>query len=409
MTQNIQPVFLGADLNCYSMARAFHEAYGVISHAFGRWEMGETRHSRIVNVRVVPHIDTDDVMLQTLSDYAKAHPDRTKILMGCTDDYVAMIIRNKAVLSQHFVLPYIDEPLMKRLVSKEDFYRLCDEYDVPYPETLIIRSPDDIPLLKEQPFAWPLIIKPSSSIEYWKHPFDGMEKVYFAKDAQDAQNIADKIFSSGYSDTLIAQDRIPGADDGMRVLTAYSDKNAKVQMMCLGHVLLEEHTPKALGNHAAILIEHNRPLMEKFAALLQAVGYVGFSNFDIKYDPRDGQYKVFEINLRQGRSNGYINGAGVNLAKCIVDDWVLNKPQKEPLYVKTEHFWHSIPNKIVWEYTADTVAIQKAKELVQQKKQSTPMGYAFDTRLNPLRCAYLWEHARRYHKKYATYCKKPLR
>ena len=39
---NIQPVLIGADMNCYSVARAFHEAYGVTSHAFGRWPMGDT-------------------------------------------------------------------------------------------------------------------------------------------------------------------------------------------------------------------------------------------------------------------------------------------------------------------------------------------------------------------------------
>ena len=32
----IIPVFLGADLNCYNFARAFHEAYGVESYAYGR-------------------------------------------------------------------------------------------------------------------------------------------------------------------------------------------------------------------------------------------------------------------------------------------------------------------------------------------------------------------------------------
>ena len=39
MEKTITPVIVGADLNCYNVARAFHEAYGVKSHAFGRYEV----------------------------------------------------------------------------------------------------------------------------------------------------------------------------------------------------------------------------------------------------------------------------------------------------------------------------------------------------------------------------------
>ena len=44
------------------------------------------------------------------------------------------------------------------------------------------------------------------------------------------------IRDSGYTDDLILQDRVPGNDEYMRVLTSYSDRNGKVRMMCLGHV-----------------------------------------------------------------------------------------------------------------------------------------------------------------------------
>ena len=37
MKEKITPVLLGADLNCYNVARAFHEEYGVVSYAFGRY------------------------------------------------------------------------------------------------------------------------------------------------------------------------------------------------------------------------------------------------------------------------------------------------------------------------------------------------------------------------------------
>ena len=56
-------------------------------------------------------------------------------------------------------------------------------------------------------------------------------------------------------------------------------------MMCLGHVLLEEHTPHGSGNHAVIITEPQEELMTKVKNLLETIGYVGFSNFDINTIP----------------------------------------------------------------------------------------------------------------------------
>ena len=33
VSETILPVLIGADMNCYTLARAFHEAYGVRSYA----------------------------------------------------------------------------------------------------------------------------------------------------------------------------------------------------------------------------------------------------------------------------------------------------------------------------------------------------------------------------------------
>ena len=294
----IIPVLLGADLNCYSVARAFHEAYGVKSYAFGRYMLGTTKYSKLIDFTVVEDLCNHQVMLDTLIRFAKMHPDGKRILIGCTDAYADLIIENQKALSEYYFCPCPDKTLTEELISKDSFYRVCDRYHIDYPDTVILENKNETQKLASLPFSYPVVIKPSSSIRYWQHPFDGMKKVYKADDRKTAQAIVNKIFSSGYDSTLIIQDFIPGDDSGMYVLTCYSDRNAKVKMMCMGHVLLEEHTPKGIGNHTAIITEYHAEVMEKLKEFLENTGYRGFSNFDIKFDPRDKKFKVFEINLR---------------------------------------------------------------------------------------------------------------
>ena len=45
----------------------------------------------------------------------------------------------------------------------------------------------------------------------------------------------------------------------MRVVTNYSGADGKVRLMCVGHVLLEEHSPHGIGNHASSSRSMTRP------------------------------------------------------------------------------------------------------------------------------------------------------
>ena len=200
----------------------------------------------------------------------------------------------------------------------------------------------------------------------------------------------------------IIQNFIPGDDTYMRVLTNYSDKHGKVKMMCLGHVLLEEHTPHGLGNHAVIITEKNEEIERQFKTLLEEIGYVGFSNFDIKYDQRDGKYKVFEINTRQGRSNYYVTSAGANIAKLLVDDYILDKPL-EFYAVEREHMFTVVPKKVAFTYIRPEEYQRKMRQLYEEKKVSNPLIYKPDRSL--IRRLRVFKNMHRHHAAFKKYYK----
>lgn len=84
---------------------------------------------------------------------------------------------------------------------------------------------------------------------------------------------------------------------------------------------------------------------------LDAIGYVGFANFDMKYDDRDGQYKLFEMNPRQGRSSYFSTAAGGNLARVLAEDVIFGRDAGLTV-ADREVLWTILPNRIIFRYVA---------------------------------------------------------
>ena len=82
-----------------------------------------------------------------------------------------------------------------------------------------------------------------------------------------------------------------------KVVLGKEDIVRKVLLAILaqGHVLLEEHSPHGIGNHAVILTECDEALELKIKTLLEALHFTGFSNFDIKVGDDPTDFRVFEI------------------------------------------------------------------------------------------------------------------
>ena len=260
------PVLFGNDINVYSVARAFYEEYKVKSKAFGKAERGTCYKSKMIDFTEVKNLDDPQIFQETLNAFAEANRDKKIIAIGCGDNYVKCLAQNKEAFRKNIILPYAEYGFLEDLMDKQRFYALCDQMGIDYPRTYIC-TPRDVGKLNI-PFDPPYILKPANQVEYYKHKFIGQKKVFKLDTLKELEMAVMKTYAAGYADNMIIQEFIPGDDTYMRVLTSYSDKNQAVKMMCLGHVLLEEHTPYGIGNHAVIITEYEEELMAKFRSLL---------------------------------------------------------------------------------------------------------------------------------------------
>ena len=391
------PIILGTDANAYGLARSFNDKYNIKSLALGSFPLKETKNSKIIDVKIIKDINKEEVLINTLLKLGKEYKQKYDylILLSCAEWYTNPIVNNIEKLKEYYILPFMNKELKDKLEDKESFYQICEKYNLDYPKTYIVtkENKDNITL----PFNYPIALKPSNSTLYSNVNFEGKEKSYKIKDKDTLKQTVDKIFDSGYNGHIIIQDFIPGSDDTMYVLNCYSNKEGKVKMMCFGRCILEEHSPYGVGNYRAIISDGNKQIYEKIKNFLEDIHYIGFSNFDLKYDYRDQTYKLFEINIRQGRSSYFTTAAGLNLAQYLVEDYVLNL-DKNTEYNYNKFLWLHTPKKVLNKYVYNQDVLNEAKALIKQNKYAYTLKNKKDNSL----IRNLWIQ-RIYNKDYQTF------
>ena len=70
------------------------------------------------------------VMLKIVNGIAQAHADKTIVLMGCGDNYVALVAQAKDAdeLADNIVAPYAPYSMLEQCQKKEIFYELCEKH-----------------------------------------------------------------------------------------------------------------------------------------------------------------------------------------------------------------------------------------------------------------------------------------
>lgn len=323
----VHPVVLGGDIGAYSLARAFHDAYGVRSTVVSEIHSALVRHSRVLTHVAAPGLRDDDTLVAALHRVADAAPaardEGRLLLLASADRLVRQVAENRDRLGDRFVVPYVETGLLSRLTDKAEFATLCAELAVPHPATVVVDLADPATTaaaLAEvgERFPFPVVAKAASTVQYDTASFAGKRKVFVVPTPDDLRDLMARIRSSGWRGRFVVQERIGGGDAGMRILTSYVARDGRVVHASYGHVLLEEHAPSALGNPAAILTDHDDAVAGHARRLLEHVGWRGWANFDLKVDPRTGAPVFFELNPRLGRSNHYLVAGGLNPVTCYV-------------------------------------------------------------------------------------------
>jgi predicted ATP-grasp superfamily ATP-dependent carboligase len=195
--------------------------------------------------------------------------------------------------------------LIETMVVKSRFYASLRQWGIPHPQTVYPDS-DSWPTMMQQ-LSFPLFLRPVQSL-----PFAKMfrRKGFIAHNRQDIKTYLHLAETTGHQ--LMLQEIIPGHTTNEYVLRGFLDKQSQPA------ILMANQRVRRLGLLPPNAVKKSIPLAQvaEFAEIiltyLQKIRYTGLFTAEFKQDPRDGQFKLFEINARSGGSNDLARVCGVN-------------------------------------------------------------------------------------------------
>ncbi|MFI1734721.1 ATP-grasp domain-containing protein [Streptomyces acidicola] len=217
---------------------------------------------------------------------------RPALLIPTDEEAAVLIAEHQAALGGSFLFPRVDSGLPRRLASKQGLHDLCVKHGIASPTAVFPQSYDEI-----ERFA-----------ETARFPVVAKNREAFVRRARPAVNGTTRIGSRegllrlakewGERPGVILQEYLPREDAEDWIVHAYFDAESTPLAMFTG-VKVRSWPPHA-GMTANAYVVDNPELADLAARFIKEIGFSGVVDLDLRFDRRDGQYKLLDFNPRMG-------------------------------------------------------------------------------------------------------------
>ena len=243
---------------------------------------------------------------------AARNAGRRCLLIPGTDRAAIFVADYAAALEPWYILPAQDRTLVHTLCSKKQMLALARQSNFATPVTFSLETKTDrLESMKKMEF--PVIVKGIDS----QNRRYGKTKL-IVRNNQQLLALYDLIGEATMPD-LIAQEYIPGREDTVWVFNGYFNARSECLAGFTGRKLRQ--CPAYTGVTSLGLCQRNDVLQRAATSLMKAVGYRGIVDMDFRYDARDGQYKLLDVNPRMGSTfRLFVSTDGLDVARaCYLD------------------------------------------------------------------------------------------
>jgi predicted ATP-grasp superfamily ATP-dependent carboligase len=235
------------------------------------------------------------------------------ILIATTDRGAIFLAENAAALAPGFLFPVCPAALIRKLSSKRDMADLAATAGVPAPRTICPQSKAQL-LESVDQMQPPLIAKADQS----HRRFPGGKTKLILRTRADISDFCSAV-DEETARSLIVQEFIPGGEDTVWMFNGYFNEDSECLVGFTGRKIRQ--CPPYTGVTSLGLCQQNDEIANSARRFLGAVHYRGVVDIDYRYDARDGQYKILDVNPRIGGTfRLFVAENGMDVARALYLD-----------------------------------------------------------------------------------------
>ncbi|MFC7310059.1 ATP-grasp domain-containing protein [Streptomyces monticola] len=234
---------------------------------------------------------------------------RPSVLIPTDEEAAVLIAEHQEELKGEFLFPRTEPELPRRLASKRGLHELCTQHGVPSPEAGFPQSYADI-----ETFAacarFPVVVKNLEAFVRRRRPaVGGTTRV------DSAERLLALARGWGPSPGVILQEYLPREEAEDWIVHAYFDQDSTPLAMFTG-VKVRSWPPHA-GMTASAYVVDNPELADLAGQFIKQIGFSGIIDLDLRFDRRDGRYKLLDFNPRMGAQfRLFENEAGIDVVRA---------------------------------------------------------------------------------------------
>jgi D-aspartate ligase len=244
--------------------------------------------------RRLPSLHEPIETVQGLLDIGRERGLRGWVLYPTRDELVATLSQHRDALSEIFCVTTPGWETVKCLWDKRNMYRLGDELGIPVPRTWYPRNASD---LERVDGHFPVALKPAIKEHFF---YATKVKAWRANSPAELRELYRCALRHIPPEEIMIQDLIPGTGACQYAFCSFFKQGSSIAKLI---ACRRRQHPLEFGRSSTYVETVDVPLLEEYSErFLRAINYYGLVEVEYKCDPRDGQYRLLDIN---GRTWGY--------------------------------------------------------------------------------------------------------